>query len=51
MFKQKNRGVNVMSHRFNGSGHVNHFRMYPEEYSKLILNFIVNIQNNNLTDL
>jgi hypothetical protein len=50
MASQINRGVQVMSHRFVDSGHVNHFRLYSVEYGKLILDFIVNIQNDNLSD-
>ncbi|UJR09153.1 hypothetical protein I4U23_013401 [Adineta vaga] len=42
MNKQKERGVQVTSHQFVDSGHVNHFRLYPNEYGKLVLNFIVN---------
>ncbi len=48
MANQVKRGVQVMSHRFVDSGHVNHFRLYPKEYEKLILDFIVNIQNDKL---
>jgi hypothetical protein len=50
MANQVNRGVEVTSHRFVDSGHVNHFRLYPVEYGKLILDFIVNIQKDNLSD-
>ncbi|CAF1354734.1 unnamed protein product [Rotaria sordida] len=42
--RQVERGVNVISHRFIDSGHVNHFRLHPVEYGKLVLDFIINIQ-------
>ncbi len=45
MIIQTKRGVKVMSHRFVGSGHVNHFRLNPVEYGKIILDFLENIQN------
>jgi hypothetical protein len=45
MANQVKRGVQVMSHRFVDSGHVNHFRLHPVEYGKLILDFIVEIEN------
>jgi hypothetical protein len=45
---QSKRGVQVMSHRFVDSGHVNHFRLHPTEYGKLILDFIVKIENDKL---
>jgi len=44
MANQVQRGVTVTSHRFVGSGHVNHFRLFPVEYGKLILDFITNIE-------
>ncbi len=44
MAEQAERGFHVISHRFVGSGHVNHFRLYPLEYGKLVLDFIVNIE-------
>lgn len=47
---QVTHGVQVVSHRFIDSGHVNHFRLYPQEYGKIILDFIVNIHKNNLSD-
>ncbi|CAF4440507.1 unnamed protein product, partial [Adineta steineri] len=50
MAVQIDRGVNVTSHQFIGSGHVNHFRLHPVEYGKLILDFIVNIENDNASD-
>ncbi|CAF1093591.1 unnamed protein product [Adineta steineri] len=50
MAVQVDRGVNVTSHRFLGSGHVNHFRLHPVEYGKLVLDFIVNIENDNVSD-
>lgn len=40
MSMQARRGVTVMSHRFIDSGHVNHFRLHPEEYGKVVLNFL-----------
>ncbi|CAF3326853.1 unnamed protein product [Rotaria socialis] len=43
MARQVERGVQVSSHRFIDSGHVNHFRLHPEEYGRLILDFIVKI--------
>jgi hypothetical protein len=48
MSNQTKRGVQVMSHRFVDSGHVNHFRLHPVEYGKLILDFIVKIENDKL---
>ncbi len=45
MANQIKRGVQVMSHRFVDSGHVSHFRLHPVEYGKLILDFIVEIEN------
>jgi hypothetical protein len=50
MATQVQRGVHVTSHRFVGSGHVNHFRLNPVEYGKLVLDFILNIQNETLSD-
>ncbi len=50
MASQVKRGVHVQSHRFVGSGHVNHFRSYPVEYGKLISDFIANIQKENLSE-
>jgi len=44
MAKQAERGAHVMSHRFADSGHVNHFRLNPTEYGKLVLDFIVNTE-------
>lgn len=44
MAQQVERGVTVTSHRFTDSGHVNHFRLHPEEYGKLALDFIHNTQ-------
>ena len=46
MATQVRRGVDVQSHRFVDSGHVNHFRLHPSEYGKLALEFIEKIQNN-----
>ena len=46
MTTQVNRGVEVQSHRFVDSGHVNHFRLHPVEYGKLILDFIEKIPIN-----
>ena len=40
MAMQVQRGVNVTSHRFADSGHVNHFRLHPEEYGKVVLKFL-----------
>jgi hypothetical protein len=48
MASQVMRGVPITSHRFVDSGHVNHFRLYPQEYGKIILDFIVNIQKDKL---
>jgi hypothetical protein len=50
MSRQVQRGVSVTSHRFVGSGHVNHFRLFPVEYGKLVLEFTANIQKDNLSD-
>ncbi len=47
MASQVKRGIHVISHKFIGSGHVNHFRLYPVEYGKIVLDFI---QNDNLSD-
>ena len=48
MVTQIQRGVDVQSHRFVDSGHVNHFRLHPAEYGKLVLDFIEKIQNNQI---
>ena len=48
MVTQIQRGVAVQSHRFVDSGHVNHFRLHPAEYGKLVLDFIEKIQNNQI---
>ena len=40
MVTQVKRSVHVMSHRFANSEHVNHFRLHPEEYGKVVLQFI-----------
>lgn len=45
MTTQVQRGVDVQSHRFVDSGHVNHFRLHPSEYGQLILDFIDKIPN------
>ncbi|CAF3157505.1 unnamed protein product [Rotaria sp. Silwood2] len=50
MATQVERGIDVMSHRFVDSGHVNHFRSHSVEYGKLILDFIVNIQKDNFAE-
>ncbi|CAF3508181.1 unnamed protein product [Rotaria sp. Silwood1] len=47
---QVERGIHVMSHRFVDSGHVNHFRLHSIEYGKFILDFISNIEKDNLSD-
>ena len=50
MTRQSDRGVQVTSHRFADAGHVNHFRLYPAEYGKLVLDFIESITNVHLSD-
>ena len=48
MGREMARGIPVVHHRFHDSGHVNHFRLYPEQYGNLILNFIATIYKDNL---
>jgi len=38
---QIQRGVQVESHRFIKSPHVNHFRLHPNEYGQLLEHFFI----------